>query len=321
MRIVVLDAATIDLAEGDWASISELGELATYASTDHCNEAQIQERCDGADIVLSNKVPLTAGTLSHCSSLKLISVLATGYNNIDLDAARAHKITVCNVAGYSTESTAQHTIALILELANQVGHHAKLVAEGGWVRSKQFCFWDSPLSSLDGKTLGIVGFGSIGRKVGEIAHALGMSILASMRAPRNPPEYEPFEFAGNQRIFRESDIVTLHCPQTPENIGFVNRDLLGTMKPSAWLINCSRGPLINEADLRIALDNQTIAAAAIDVVTKEPMLADNPLIGASNLLITPHIAWAAKESRQKLLQRSAENIRSFLDDHPINVVS
>ena len=321
MKIVVLDAATLGFGEGEWAPLREFGELTLHEKTPMDDPAIIAERCEGAQVVLTNKVPLSQQTLESLADLQLVSVLATGYNVVDIDAARRCGVTVCNVAGYSTPSTAQHAVALMLELCNQCGLHDHTVQAGEWVASDLFCYWKKPVRELSAMTVGIVGFGEIGRKVGEIVNAFGASVLANQRTPRNPPAYAPFTFTSIADIFARSDIVTLHCPQTPENTGFVNAELLATMKPSAFLVNTARGPLVDEAALATALREKRIAGAAVDVVSQEPMVAGHPLLGAPNVIITPHIAWAGVESRRKLLSLTAENLRAFLGGHPVNVVT
>jgi glycerate dehydrogenase len=240
---------------------------------------------------------------------------------IDIKAARERNVPVANVPVYATETVAQHTLALLLELCDHVGLHDRSVKDGDWVRSPDFSYWKKPLIELSGHTLGVIGFGRIGRRVGEIGHAFGMTIWATASRQQNPPDYKPFAWKSVPEVFAGADFVTLHCPQTEDNLEFINNALLKTMKPSALLVNTARGTLINEADLARALEAGTIAGAAVDVVSREPMLADNPLLQAAHCLITPHMAWTSETARRKLLQETAENVRSFLAGVPRNVIN
>lgn len=321
MKIVVLDAGTIDLPDGAWNGVREMGEVTLYTATDHGDDEEIAARISGASVVLTNKVPLRGEVLRGASALRLISTLATGYNVIDVDVARECGVTVCNVAGYSSNMTAQHAIALLLEVCNRVGHHAERVAAGAWTRSEHFWFRDQPLIELAGKTVGIIGFGTIGRRFGEIAHAMGMAVLANQRTPRDAPDYEPFAFATVEAILEAADVISLHCPQTPETTGMIHAGTLAQMKRGAILINTGRGGLVDEAAVADALRDGHLAAYAADVVSKEPMDPDNPLLGVPGALITPHIAWAADETLHRLLEMTVANLRAFQDGRPINVVS
>lgn len=318
-EIVVLDAGTIGLPEEEWGVIEKLGETVRHDQTPH-DPHVIVERCRGAEIVLSNKVPLRGEVLRQLPDLRLITTLATGVNHLDLDAAEELGVTICNASGYSTPATAQHTVALILELCNKVWLHGESVNRGEWMQSPHFCYTLGEIVELRDKEVGIVGFGSIGRRVGEVMHAMGARIAASMRNPRNPPEYEGFRFAETAEIFAECDVVTLHCPQTEENEAFVNKDLLATMKPGAFLVNTARGALINEPDLADALRSGKPAGAALDVISAEPMKPDNPLRGVPNLIMTPHIAWASRDSFRRLLATNAGNIEAFRAGEPRNVL-
>lgn len=319
MKIVVLDAETLGFEAEAWQSLADLGELVLYDFTAGSKEAVV-EHARGATVVLSNKVPLRAETLRELPELKLISVLATGYNNVDLEAAREAGIRVCNVPAYSSASVAQHTVALLLELCNQCGLHNESVQAGDWVRSRQFCYWKQAPIELTGLTVGLMGFGDIGRRVGAILHAMGARIQACVRSPRNTPDWEGFEWVDREKLFATSDVVSLHCPETAENHKFVNADLLGTMKGEAFLINTARGGLINEDELAAALRSGQLAGAALDVVAVEPMQADNPLLGVPNCMLTPHIAWTSEPSRRRMLEISAANIAGFLQNAPQNVV-
>lgn len=319
MKLVALDAGTLRLPEEAWASFRQFGDLKLHDYTPYEKDV-IVERALGAEVVFTNKVPFRREVLAALPNLKLIAVLATGYNIIDLAVAADRKVTVCNVPGYATLSTAQHTLALLLELTNQVALHAASVRAGEWVRSRHFCYWKADIRELAGKTVGLVGFGSIGRKVGEILSALGMKVLAYQRNPRNPPNWPGFGFADLPELFRRADVISLHCPATPENQHFVNAALLETVKPTALLINTARGSLIDEKALAAALNEGQLAGAALDVLETEPMREDHPLRLAPNCLITPHNAWASQEARQRLLSITFQNVRHFLEGEPQNVV-
>jgi glycerate dehydrogenase len=268
--------------------------------------------------VVTNKVPLTRATMQQLPQLKLIAVLATGYNIVDTEAARKQGVVVCNVPAYGTASVAQHTFALLLELTNHVGLHAQSVAAGEWQRSPDFAYTKKPVMELAGKTLGIVGFGHIGQQTARVGAALGMKILYNSRSEKN---IGWATFADMETLFAQSDAVSLHCPLTPDNNGFVNKNLLGVMKRSAILINTARGPLIQEQDLADALNSGAIAGAALDVLSAEPPQEINPLLKARNCIITPHIAWISLEARQRIMAVTAQNIAAFSKGHAINVVN
>jgi glycerate dehydrogenase len=318
MKIVVLDGYTLNPGDNPWDDLARLGELEVY---DRTPADRIVERAQGAAIVLTNKTPLTAATLAALPELRFIGVLATGYNVVDVGAARQRGIQVANVPEYGTDSVAQHTFALILELAHRVGEHEAAVKAGEWVRSADFCFWHSPPIELAGLALGIVGFGRIGRRVGELAHAFGMKILAHSPSRRGAPAHEGFEWSDVAPLFESSDIVTLHCPLTADNARFVGRDLLARMKGTAFLINTARGPLVDEAALAEALATGRIAGAAVDVVSTEPIAADNPLLAAPRCIITPHMAWGSLAARQRLMAMTVKNVEAFLEGRPVNLVS
>jgi glycerate dehydrogenase len=320
MKIVVLDAETLGFNDSVWSELFDLGDVQLYASTPG-DAGVIQERVCGADVVFTNKVPLSAELLEQAADLKFIGVLATGYNVVDVAAAARLGRTVCNVPTYGTATTAQHAVALILELCNQVGQHSASVHDGDWVRSELFSYWKQAPLELADLTVGIVGFGTIGRRVAVALNAMGAKVLASARTERNTPDYDGFEWATNEAIFERADIVSLHCPETPENSGFVNAALLATMKPGALLVNTARGGLVCEDSLAAALRSGQLAGAAVDVVRKEPMTADCPLLGVPNCIITPHIAWASEPARRRLLATSIDNLRQFFAGHPVNVVS
>lgn len=317
MKIIALDGYTLNPGDNPWDDVAKLGD---FTSFDRTPVAQIVERARDADIILTNKAPLSAQTISQLPRLKLIGVTATGYNMVDLAAARTRGIPVSNVPVYSTDTVAEYVMALLLNFYRQPQLHSELVKQGEWTRSADFCFWRTPLAELAGRTIGIVGFGRIGRRVGELATAFKMRVLANSRSHGVPPGY-PIEWLGLPELFAESDIVTLHCPLTPDSTGLVNKALLGRMKKSAYLVNTSRGPLVNEHDLAQALRDGMIAGAALDVVSTEPIPADNPLLKAPNLTLTPHIAWATMEARRRLMRVTAQNIAAFQSGKPINVVN
>ena len=318
MKIVVLDGYTVNPGDNPWDGLSRLGELMVY---DRTSSDDIVERVADADIILTNKTPLRAETLAQLPRLRFIAELATGYDNVDIVAAGKRGIPVANVPEYGTDSVAQHTMALVLELCNRVGEHAAAVQEGEWSESPYFSFWKAPLLELAGKRLGIIGFGHIGQRVGAIAHSFGMEILAFNPHRKRLSTPFPVTWLELQSIFAEADLVSLHCPLTTDNTGFVNEGLLKTMKQSAFLINTARGKLVNEADLARALDNGVIAGAALDVVSREPIAPDNPLLRARNCLITPHIAWASIDARRRLTATTVRNIEAFLQGKPLNIVN
>jgi glycerate dehydrogenase len=316
MKITVLDGYTLNPGDNSWEEVSKLG---TFVCHDRTPGELIVERAKDADILLTNKTPLSADTLAKLPKLKFISVLATGYNIVDVKAARARGIAVSNVPIYGTDAVAEYVFALLLNFYRQPQFHSDLVKQGEWSKS-EWCFWRTPLTEMAGRTIGIVGFGRIGRRVGEIAAAFKMKVLANDPLQTNPPSY-PFAWREVPELFAESDVVTLHCNLTPENTGMVNKALLERMKPAAYLINTSRGPLVKDADLAEALRQGKLAGAALDVISTEPIPADNPLLKAPNITITPHIAWAALAARRRLMQITAENVAAFLTGKPINVVN
>jgi glycerate dehydrogenase len=314
----VLDGHTVNPGDNSWDLIESLGKLVVYERT---AEECILDRCINADIILTNKTPLRESILTRLPKLRLICELATGYDNIDFAAAGKLGVPVANVPEYSTDSVAQHTFALILELCNRVGIHSQAVHSGDWFRSADFSFWTGKLIEMSGKHLGIVGLGRIGRRVAEIGQAFGMNILAHNPISRELPRGVNVNWVGLEELFATADIVTLHCPLTQTNKGFVNSALLGKMKESAFLINTARGALINEIDLANALNYNKIAGAGVDVVSNEPILLENPLLAACNCFITPHIAWASIDARRRLIRATAENIKAFIGGQPINIVN
>ncbi len=318
MKITVLDGFTLNPGDNPWDGVSALGSFQVF---DRTPEEQILERAKGSDILLTNKTPITAETIAALPDLKFIAVLATGYNVVDIDAAREREIPVSNVPIYGTDTVSQYVFALVLEHCHHVAHHATRVLDGEWKRRGEFCFWDYPLTELADLTMGVVGFGRIGRRTGELAHAFGMNVIAADVIQSNPPDYEPFAWRSIEETFSEADVVSLHCPQTPDNAEFVNNALLRRMKPSALFINTARGGLVNEQDLAEALNNGVIAGAALDVVSVEPIEKSNPLFGAKNLLITPHMAWGTLSARKRLMGTTVENVQGFMNGRTMNVVN
>jgi len=315
MKIVVLDGYTMNPGDLSWEGLERLGECTVY---DRTPPEKVVERAAGAEIILTNKVPFDRERLARLPALKYIGVLATGYNIIDTAAARERGIVVTNVPTYATQSVAQLVFALVLELAHHAGDHSRGVHESRWTRSPDFCYWDWPLVELDGLVMGIVGFGRIGRAVADMARAFGMKVLAHDAAA--PPQTGA-ESVDLETLFRRSDVVSLHCPLTPETEDLVNAKRLALMKPTALLINTSRGPVVNERDLADALNTGRIAGAGLDVLSTEPPKADNPLLGAKNCILTPHIAWATRAARERLMKTVVANVRAFLAGRPQNVVN
>jgi glycerate dehydrogenase len=317
MRIVVLDGLTLNPGDLSWAELQGLGQCHIY---DRSAQDEVVRRAEGAEIVLTNKTVVRREHILPLSALRYIGVLATGYNVVDVAAAKERGVPVTNVPAYGTRSVAQHTLALLLELALHVGHHAETVRQGRWTASPDFCYWDFPLVELDALTLGVVGFGQIGQAVAQLARAFGMRVIAYSRTRRGAMP-DGIEFVDLETLFRKSDAVTLHCPLTPENRGLVNKERLALMKPSAFLLNTSRGPLVDESALAAALNQGRLAGAAVDVLTTEPPPAENPLFAAKNCLVTPHIAWATRAARSRLLNAAVANVKAFLAGKPQNVVN
>ena len=317
-RIVILDGYTVNPGDNPWDALDRLGACTIH---DRTPPELVLERAKNADILLVSKVRLDEAVLDTLPNLTYISMLATGYNNVDVAAAGRRGILVSNVPAYSSESVVQATFALLLELAMHAGLHDASVKAGDWVACPDFAYWKTPLLELSGLTMGIVGYGAIGRGVARVAAAFGMNVIA--HAPRIPQDAGgvPVRFVGLDELFASADVVSLHCPQTPDNGGFVNARLLGVMKPGALFLNLARGGLVNEADLAQALRDGRIAGAGLDVVAHEPMLADNPLLHAPNCIFTPHIAWATLAARKRLTATVAANVAAYLDGAPINVVN
>jgi glycerate dehydrogenase len=318
MNMVILDGYTLNPGDLSWDEIDKLGELRVY---DRTPPHQTVERASKAEIVLTNKAPISADTMEKLPNLKFIAVMATGYDIVDIAAAALRGVPVSNVPEYGTDSVAQFVFALILELCHQVGSHQEAVKAGEWAAASDWCFWKSPQILLKGKKVGIVGLGRIGRRVGELAHAFGMEVMAFDPHTQESPAYAPFCWKPLKELFAEADVVSLHCPQTEENVRFVNGETLTSMKKDAFFINASRGGLVDEDGLAQALNNKRIAGAALDVVSVEPIRPDNPLLSAKNCLISPHIAWASLGARRTLMAETVRNIRAFISGDCINMVN
>ena len=316
-KIVVLDGYTLNPGDLSWEGLKNLGDLTVY---DRTPPEEVVARIGDAEIVFTNKTLLTAEVLDACPGIRFIGVLATGYNVVDTAAARARNIPVTNVPTYGTDAVGQYAIALLLEICHHVAHHADAVRSGRWTRSQDFCFWDYPLIELSGKTMGIIGFGRIGQSTGRIAKALGMRVIAVDKNP-NPSGAEIAEYVSLDELLSQSDVISLHCVLTPETQGIIRKETIEKMKPGVILLNNSRGPLIVEQDLADALQSGKVYAAGLDVVSVEPIRADNPLLNAPNCLITPHISWAPKESRKRLMDIAVGNLAAFLKGEPVNVVN
>lgn len=315
-RIVVLDGHTVNPGDNSWEPLAALGELIVYERT---SPTQVRERASGAQVLLTNKTPLGAEELVGLELLRGVCVLATGSNVVDGAAARAQGIPVCNVPSYSTESVVEHTFALLFELSRAVGLHDRAVHAGEWTNSPDFCFWKTPQLELAGRSFGVVGFGSIGGRVAEVARALGMRVLAT--PSRRPSAQQGVTFLPLEQLLADADVVSLHCPLTPDTEQLVRWERLLMMKRTALLLNTARGGLVCEFDLARALGEGTIAGAALDVLGSEPPGADNPLLGAPRCIITPHLAWTSLEARRRVVSTSADNVRGILDGQPINVVN
>ena len=320
MKIVVLDGAVENPGDLSWEELGKLGELTVYERTSMTDEAEIARRIGGASVVITNKTPITRGVLERCPSVRYISVLATGYNVIDCAAAREKGIPVSNVPAYGTDVVGQFAIALLLEICHHIGAHSEAVRQGRWEHSTDWCFWDYPLMELAGKTMGIIGFGRIGQKTGTIAKALGMEVLAY-----SPHESESgraiAQYTDLDTLLAKSDVISLHCPLFPETREIINRETIAKMKDGVIILNNSRGPLIAEQDLADALNSGKVYAAGLDVVGEEPIRGNNPLLRAKNCIITPHISWASRESRQRILDCTVKNVKAFQAGAPIHVVN
>ncbi len=318
MKIVVLDGAVENPGDLSWSGFEALGELRVYddAITD---ESQILSRIGDAEAVLTNKTPLGASVIEKAPRLAYIGVLATGYNVVDIDAAKKRGVPVTNIPGYGTAAVAQFAIAMLLEICCRVGHHAQAVRDGRWSECGQWCFWDYPILELAGKTMGIIGFGSIGQATARIARSLGMEVLFNSGRPG--PERDGCRYAELDELFARSDVISLHCPLFPATRGIISREAIAKMKDGVILLNTARGPLVDEQALADALNAGKVRAAGLDVVAEEPIRPDDPLLHAKNCFITPHIAWASRESRQRLMDMAVENLRAFQAGEPIHVVN
>lgn len=317
MKIVHLEGNAVNPGDLSWDILNQFGDVTVYERT---APEEAAARIGDAEIVLINKTPITAQLLDQCPNLRLVCVQATGYNVVDCDAAKARGVLVCNVPAYGTNAVAQFTFSLLLELCNRVEHHNNLVHAGKWCECPSFCFWDTPQMELADKTIGIIGFGRIGRAVGKIANAFGMKVLAYNRS--RCPEGETIgEYVDLDTLLSNSDIVSLHCPLTAETTGLINADTISKMKDGAILLNTARGPLLNEQDVADALSCGKLRSAAVDVVSVEPMLPDNPLLTAPNCIITPHMAWTPVESRQRIIDCTVNSIKGYLHGNPVNTVN
>lgn len=318
MKIVVLDGNALNPGDLSWDCLKQFGEVTVYDRTPE--QSMIISRIGQADIITTNKVPIDAAVLDACPSVKLICCLSTGYNVVDIHAAKKRGIPVCNVPDYSTSAVSQFTFALLLELCHRIGHHDEAVHGGRWAACPDFCFWDTPQMELSGKTIGIIGFGRIGRAVGRIARAMGMEVLAYSRSI-SPEGKEIGTYVDLDTLLRQSDIVSLHCPLFPETEGLINAEAIEKMKNGAILLNTSRGPVIDETAVANALHTGKLRGAAMDVVSEEPINPNNPLLTAPNCILTPHMAWAPVETRQRILHTTIQSINGFLTGTPVNVVN
>lgn len=321
MKIVILDGYTENPGDLSWEGFERLGELTVYERTPVQDKQEIQNRIGNAEIVITNKTPLTREIIEACPQIRYIGALSTGYNVIDIEAAKKHGIPVTNIPAYGTDAVAQFTFAMLLDICHHAAHHSQAVYEGRWSACPDFCFWDYPLIELAGKTMGIVGFGRIGQAVGRLANAFGMKVLAY--APHKRPELETdiCHYVELPELLSKADVISLHCPLFPATEGMINKESIAMMKDGAILLNTGRGPLIVEQDLADALNSGRLYAAGVDVVSVEPIREDNPLLKAKNCLITPHIAWASRESRQRLMDTAVGNLKAFLAGEPVNVVN
>lgn len=320
VKIVILDGYTENPGDLSWEGFEKLGDLVVYDRTPH-NDADIIDRIGDAEVVYTNKTPLNKNVIDSSKNLKYIGVLATGYNVVDIAAAKEKGIPVCNIPTYGTNAVAQFVFALLLEVCHHAAHHSEAVHNGRWTKNPDFCFWDYPLIEMADKTMGIVGFGRIGQRTAEIAQGFGMKVLAYDTYKNPDLETENLKYAELDELLAKSDVISLHCPLFPSTQGIINKENIEKMKDGVILINTSRGPLIVEEDLAEALKSGKVYAACLDVVSVEPIKEDNPLLGLSNCIITPHIAWAPKESRQRLMNIAVENLESWLAKAPRNVVN
>ena len=318
MKIVVLDGYTENPGDLSWEGLEALGALTVY---DRTPSDKIVERIGDAEAVYTNKTPVSAETIKQCPGLKFIGLLATGYNVVDTAAAKANGVVVSNIPTYGTDAVAQYAIALLLELCHHIGEHSGCVKAGEWTSSPDWCFWNYPLIELAGKNFGVIGFGRIGQRTAQIAQALGMKVLAYDEYPNQDLETENCRYVTLDELLSQADVISLHCPLFPSTEGIVNKDTIAKMKDGVMILNTSRGPLIVEEDLKEGLNSGKVGGAAVDVVSVEPIHTDNPLLSAKNMIITPHIAWAPKESRQRLMNIAVDNLKMFMEGNPQNVVN
>ena len=321
MKIVVLDGYTLNPGDLTWDGFKALGDCTVYDRTSLTDEAEIISRIGDAEIVITNKTPLTKNIFDACPNVKYVGVLATGYNVVDIAAAREKNIPVTNIPTYGTQSAAQFAFALLLEICHRVAHHSQAVHDGRWESQPDFCFWDYPLIELAGKTMGIIGYGRIGQTTGKLAQAFGMKVIAFDAMREVGTKSGDCLFVELDELFKTSDVIALHCPLFPSTQGIICRENIAKMKDGVIILNNSRGGLIVEQDLRDALDSGKVYAAGVDVVSTEPIKGDNPLLGAKNCFITPHISWAPKESRARLMNIAVENLKAFIAGKPVNVVN
>lgn len=319
MKLVVLDGYTENPGDLSWGALRRFGELTVYERTSD-DQSEVAERIKGADIVVANKTPIRAEVINSAGALKYITILATGYDIVDVAAARARGIPVSNVPSYGTAAVAQFAIAMLLEICHHVAHHSETVHAGRWESCADWCYWDYPLIELDGKTMGIIGFGRIGQQTGRIAKALGMHILATGSRPTDAGR-EIADYVELDELLARSDVISLHCPLFPSTRGIISRENIARMKDGVILLNNSRGALVDEQALADALNSGKVYAAGLDVVSTEPIRGDNPLLKAKNCFITPHISWAPKEARERIMDCTVKNIEAFLDGKPVNVVN
>jgi glycerate dehydrogenase len=323
MKIVVLDGYTLNPGDISWENMEKFGELKVYDRTsyDLIGEDLVIERVGDAEAVFTNKTPISKNALKKMPNLKFIGVLATGFNIVDVDAAKEAGIVVTNIPTYGTDAVSQMAIALLLEICHHVGEHSSSVKRGEWANNQDWCYWNYPLIELAGKTMGIIGYGRIGQGTGRIAQALGMKVLAYDQYKNQSLESDTMKYVEIDELMAKSDVITLHCPLFESTEGMINKNTISKMKDNVIIINNSRGPLIVEEDLAEALNSGKVGAAAVDVVSTEPIKMDNPLLKAKNCIITPHISWAPKESRTRLMDIAIENLKQFLEGNPVNVVN
>ena len=323
MKIVVLDGYTLNPGDLSWDGFEKYGKVVVYDRTSYDVDGKdlIIQRGEDADVILLNKTPLTREMMDKMPNLKYVGVLATGYNIVDIDAAKEKGVIVSNIPTYGTTAVAQMAFALLLEICHHVGEHSAAVFKGEWTTNPDWCFWNHPLIELAGKTMGVIGYGRIGQNVGSIAQAFGMKVLANDNNPNMDLENESMKFAELDELYEKSDVISLHCPLFESTRGMINKDSISKMKDGVIILNNSRGPLINEEDLLEGLNSGKVYYAGLDVVSTEPILEDNPLLKAKNAFITPHISWAPKESRQRLMDIAVDNFKAFLEGSPVNVVN